>query len=111
MIGGNIKGLLQKKGDRQKNAIGELTHEWKDTVTLTGWLDLSGGDSKYANYSAKMQESTHVFISDFVDLTELRIDSENSRMVIKDRVYEILLIDNPMEMDLQLEIYLKYVGG
>lgn len=109
-IGGNVEGLLQVKNPNKKNKIGERVPEWTDTHSLTGWLDLSGGDSKYSNYSAKMQESTHVFICDYVDLLDMDIKSENSRMVVKGKTYEILLIDNPMEMDEQLEIYLKYVG-
>ena len=41
------------------------------------------------------------------------IQAENSRMTINGKVYDILLIDNPMEMGSgsQLEIYLKYTGG
>ena len=33
--------------------------------TLTGWLDLTGGDSKYTVYNAKVQDSTHVFVADY----------------------------------------------
>jgi hypothetical protein len=39
------------------------------------------------------------------------VTSENARMVIEGLVYEILLIDNPMNMNRHLEIYLRYVGG
>lgn len=77
---------------------------------LTGWLDLSGGDSKYTTYNAKVQESTHMFIAGYKPLSE-RIKAENSRMVIDGRVYDIMLIDDPMGMHEQLEIYLKYTGG
>ena len=42
----------------------------------------------------------------FVDVT-----SENARMVIQGLVYEILLIDNPMNMNEHLEIYLRFIGG
>ena len=61
-------------------------------------------------YYAKIQESTHLFIADFVVLDE-RINAENARMVIDGKVYAITLIDNPMGMGKQLEIYLKYTGG
>lgn len=109
-IGGNVKASLQVKDSSKKNKIGERVTEWLDIYVLTGWLDLSGGDSKYSNYSAKTQESTHIFICDFINLDGMGITSENARMVVKGKVYEILLIDNPMEMNEQLEIYLKYVG-
>ena len=41
----------------------------------------------------------------------VEITSENARMVIDGMVYEILLIDNPMNMNEHLEIYLRFIGG
>lgn len=110
-IGGNITAVIQT-ATTTKNAIGERVKSWANTQTLKGWLDLSGGDSKYTNYSAKLQESTHIFVADYVPLAS-GIQAENSRMVIGGKLYDILLIDNPMEMGSgsQLEIYLKFTGG
>ena len=109
-IGGNTKAVIQTE-KTTKNAIGEQVKVWSDAKTLKGWLDLASGDSKYTTFNAKIQESTHIFIADFVALTGIK--PENSRMVIGEKVYDILLIDNPMEMGSgsQLEIYLKYTGG
>ena len=75
-------------------------------------LDLNSGDSKRTTYYAKIQESTHIFIADYVTLDE-RINAENARMIIGGKLYDIMLIDNPMGMGKgsQLEIYLKYTGG
>lgn len=109
MIGGNIQGLIQVS-TTEKNEIGEAVKAWADVQTITGWLDLSSGDSKYTVYSAKVQESTHVFVADYVQLDN-RITAENSRMVIGGKRYDVMLIDDPMEMHKQLEIYLKYTGG
>ena len=109
MIGGNITAEIQIFGAID-NAIGEAVKQWETVQILTGWLDLSGGDSKYSTYNAKIQESTHVFISDYVHL-DSRIKSEESRMVINGKIYDIMLIDNPMELCQQLEIYLKFTGG
>lgn len=110
-IGGNITAVIQTATTAQ-NAIGEQVKTWEDAQTLKGWLDLTSGDSKYLTYNAKLQESTHVFVADFVALAS-GIASENSRMVINGKIYDILLIDNPMEMGSgsQLEIYLKFTGG
>lgn len=110
-IGGNITAVIQT-ATVTKNAIGEQVKSWGDAQTLKGWLDLSGGDSKYTNFNAKIQESTHVFIGDYVPLAD-GIQAENSRMTINGKIYDILLIDDPMEMGSgsQLEIYLKYTGG
>lgn len=108
-IGGNVVADIQIKSIT-KNEIGEQEVTWISEETLTGWLDLSGGDSKYTAYNAKVQESTHMFITVYKRLSDM-IKSENSRMVIDDQVYDIMLIDDPMGMHEQLEIYLKYTGG
>jgi len=110
-IGGNINAVIQVN-TTTKNAIGEQVKEWKDVQTLHGWLDLVTGRSGYSNFHTKIQESTHIFIGDYVKL-DSRIEAENSRMVIKGKMYDIMLIDNPMELEAgsQWEIYLKYTGG
>lgn len=108
-IGGNKQMQIQVS-TVTKNAIGEQVKTWNTAQTITGWLDLSGGDSKYQTYNAKMQESTHVFVADYVQLAE-DITAETSRAVIDGKVYDIMLIDDPMEMHQQLEVYLKYTGG
>lgn len=107
-IGGNIDALVQVK-DSQKSEIGTFENAWKDQAMLRGWLDLSTGDSKYTNFNAKVQESTHIFLCDYQKLPH--VTSENSKMVIQGLVYDVLLIDNPMNMNEHLEIYLRFVGG
>ena len=109
MIGGNKHMQLQVR-TVTKNAIGEQIQHWETIQQITGWLDLQNGDSKYTVYDAKVQESTHIFIGDYVQLAE-GITAESSRAVIDGKYYDIMLIDNPMEMNLQLEIYLKLTGG
>lgn len=110
-IGGNINATIQIR-TATKNAIGESVTAWADVQTLKGWLDLSGGEARYNAYHAKIQESTHIFISDYVPL-DARITAENARMLIAGKRYDITMIDNPMEMQhrSQLEIFLKYTGG
>lgn len=109
MIGGNKLAEIQIS-TTTKNAISEQVKAWETVQSLKGWLDLQGGDSKYTTYNAKMQESTHIFLADYVQL-DSKITAENSRAVIDGKVYDIMLLDNPMEMNLQWEIYLKYTGG
>lgn len=110
-IGGNIKASIQTFTST-KNEIGEHVQAWTTVQTIKGWLDLSSGDSKYNVYHAKIQESTHIFIADYVPLNK-SISAENSRMSIGGKTYDILLIDNPMELGSgsQLEFYLKFTGG
>lgn len=110
-IGGNITAIIQIS-TAAKNEIGETVRSWTDVQSIKGWLDLSSGDSKYSTYNAKIQESTHVFVADYVALAS-GIQAENSRMTINGKRYDILLIDNPMEMGSgsQLEFYLRFTGG
>ena len=49
-IGGNIQAELQIKTGSTKNAIGERVQNWETVTTLTGFLDLQAGDSKYQSY-------------------------------------------------------------
>lgn len=109
MIGGNIAGQIQLY-KTETNIIGEREKIWETVDDITGFLDLSTGDSKYTTYNAKIQESTHIFLADYKEL-DSRINAENSRMVINGKVYDIMVIDDPMELHKQLEIYLKYTGG
>ena len=106
MIGGNIEAVLQQKTGSTTNKIGEKIHTWVDVTILKGWLDLMNGDSKYT-YNTKLQESTHIFICDHVPVDRKPHDK---RLVVNGVVYDVLLIDDPMEMHQQLEIYLRYVG-
>ena len=110
-IGGNIKAIIQVC-TTTVNDIGEHVQTWTDVQTIKGWLDLSSGEAKFTPYNAKIQESTHIFISDYVSL-DSRITAETSRMVINGKRYDVLLIDNPMEMGSgsQLEFYLRFTGG
>ena len=116
-IGGNTKAIIQVKrftkdenGKYIRDSTGAIVMDWKDVQTIKGWIDLASGDSRYSTYNAKIQESTHFFISDYVKLDE-RITAENSRMMVNGKLYDIVLIDNPMELNAQLEFYLKYTGG
>lgn len=109
-IGGNATAIVQVVTGVEKNAIGEQVEQWEDVQSLKGWLDLSTGDSRYTSYAAKVQESTHVFVADYVAL-DGRIKPETCRFVIDGRRYDVTMIDNPMELNAQLEIFLKYTGG
>ena len=106
MIGGNIEVTIQQKAGFTKNALGERVHDWADVMTLKGFLDLSNGDSKYT-YDTKLQDSTHIFICDY---TPIDRNAADKRLTVNGAVYEIKLIDNPLELNEHLEIYLKFLG-
>lgn len=108
-IGGNITGIIQTK-TTQVNEIGESVKMWADAFQHIGWLGMQSGEKGYSSYNAKIEETSHVFLCDYhsgiYSLAEY-----DTRMIIKGNVYDVLLIDNPDEMDEQLEIYLRKVGG
>ena len=105
-IGGNINAQLQTK-TATKSAIGVNKAEWKTVKTLTGFLDFMSGGAETANYNAKIQESTHVFICDY---EPLNFAESEIRLLINGKVYDVQLVDNPMELNYHLEFYLKYIG-
>ena len=110
-IGGNLTVELQVK-KITVNRMGEQVPGWETVETLKGYLDLSGGDSKYTPYDAKIQESTHIFICDYKEL-DSRAKSENTRIFVPKtgKYYDVMLIDNPLERNYHYEIFLKYTGG
>ena len=108
-IGGKTIGTIQKN-TAVKNAIGESEKTWVDAFSCAGWLGMQSGDSKYSTFKAKLEESSHVFLCDYHSGIYALAD-QDTRMVIKGKVYDVLFIDNPDEMDEQLEIYLRKTGG
>jgi len=106
MIGGNTVAVLQQKNSAEFNEIGERIQSWADIQTLTGWLDLSSGEARYT-YNAKIQESTHIFLCDYVSVDR---NPDDKRLMVNGAAYDVLLIDDPMELHQHLEIYLRFVG-
>jgi len=108
-IGGNITGEILVQGYSFKNEIGESEPIWETAFTTIGWLGLQTGESKRMNFNAKVEESSRVFLCDYHSGIYALAD-QDTRMRIKGNVYDVTLIDNPDEMDEQLEIYLRKVG-
>lgn len=109
-IGGNTNAQLQMKTGFIKNEIGEKIVKWETIHNLHGFLDYSSGEANNISYDAKVEESTHIFICDYVAL-DAKIKAENSRLIVNGAKYDITQIDNPMGLNYQLEISLKYTGG
>lgn len=111
MIGGNTE-LIIKTIDNSIDMFdenGKRIIEYTNTASLFGWIDLISGDSKY-DYKAKIEDSTHVFICDYVEGIS-NIDIEEAKAIINNQEYDIKYIDDPMELHQHIEIYLKKVGG
>ncbi|MEG2642042.1 MAG: hypothetical protein RSA71_06140 [Eubacterium sp.] len=78
-------------------------HQWP--TYLDGY---TGEVSEYEKYKTKLAESTHVFICDYQVLEAA--DPHDLCMAIGGVEFDVLYIDDPMELHEQLEIYLKKVG-
>ena len=107
MIGGNASAILQIKSN-SKNAFGEINKDWYDYQNLVGFLDFTSGDGSYkSNFKGDVEETTHIFLCDYV---ELSVETTQCRMIIDDKIYDVLMIDDPMGLHQHLEIMLKYNG-
>ena len=107
MIGGNVDAIIQVETS-SKNAFGEIENTYKDLTTVKGFLDYVGGDGSYKNnFKGELEETTHLFICDYDNIT-VNAEPTRSRMVINNKNYNVLLIDNPMNLNEHLEIMLKY---
>ena len=119
MIDGNTTALLQVQGEHTRNEVGSRVPVWHDVVELEGFIDLQTGTSPYTTYNAKVQESTHVFVGDYVPIPDtlevdgqiIQVCAENARMVVDSQRYDVMLFDDPMKLHDHLEIFLKFTGG
>lgn len=107
-IGGNKTAEIQVMTVIESK-IGSV-QEWRTVQSLKGFLDLQAGDSKHTSFNAKIQESTHLFLADYIPL-DASINTEECRVVVDGQRYDVMLIDNPMGLNKHYEIYLKYTGG
>jgi hypothetical protein len=111
MIGGNTTIQIQIITGTNRDSVGNRVPTFETVQSMTGFLDFAAGDSKRTTFNAKIQESTHVFIADYVPLAE-GITAENSKVIDEDGlVYDVMVFDDPMKLHKQWEIYLKYTGG
>lgn len=110
-IGGNIQMVIEVS-EVTHNAIHEEVQSWTPVQTIRGWLDTLSGEARYSTYYAKVAESTHVFVADYVPI-DSRITVENARARVNGKTFDITQMDNPMELGAgsQWEIYLKHTGG
>ncbi|ENJ9653547.1 head-tail adaptor protein [Clostridium botulinum] len=96
----SVMGITKKDND-----IGGFIEVDGELFKIQGYIDLLTGDEISTNNSF-IQESTHIFITDFREDINTKywiVDSKNNR-------YDITLVDDPVSMHDHLEIYLKFIG-
>lgn len=105
-IKGNISCTFYKKKSGALNEIGEATTEWQELVSALGVLDYISGTTQ-RDYKVKLEDSTHIFICNYFELPK---DENDLKASIKGIEYEVIKVDNVMEMNDHYEIYLKQLG-
>ena len=85
------------------DGLGGYEETWTTDITISGVLDLRRGDStEVAN--KRTVNSTHIL------LTDIHPINEKQRIVYDGKVYYVDFVDNPVNVDSHLEIYLRYEG-
>lgn len=108
-IGGNVTAQVVRS-KKEKNAQGvPIEKDTAPIMELAGWLDYQEGKAAHQAYSAKLQDTTHVFLSDY-DPDLAKLSTASLFLLSGGRRYEVLLVDDPMGMHEHLETFLKHVG-
>ena len=109
-IGGNVDCVLKYQSTTQSD-IGEDVVDWVELQTIKGFLDLMNSGKEYANYNKPTEDSTHVFVCDYVSI-EKKDQNGNDRQfkaTIDGEDFDVTYIDDPMKLHYQLEIFLRRV--
>lgn len=105
-IGGNVDCVLSYQ-ETTTSAIGEDVTSWRELQTIRGFLDLMNNGKDFATYNKAMEDSTHIFICDYVSISK---EATELKATINGKDYDVTYIDNPMGLNYHLEIFLKRVG-
>ncbi|HEM3543425.1 TPA: phage head closure protein [Streptococcus suis] len=95
---------LLKYQESGKNALGQKVYDFVESEKLEGFLDMLTGNE--ADRATALTSSTHIFLTEQVGV----------QITTKDRIrakgidYEVSFVDNPVNLDHHLEIYLKVVA-
>ena len=110
MVGGNATASVVR-AVRGLNAQGKAVEGGTEAVMeVRGWLDYQGGQKGHTAYQAPLEDTTHVFVSDY-DADYAALEEDGLSLVIGGRRYEVLLIDDPMGLHAHIETFLRYVGA
>lgn len=110
MIGGNVELTVYNKLSYDKNEIGEVEPSNSEGEKIMGFLDYISGSADLSKFHAKVEESTHVFISDYADNVWMFNSAVTKCGVTGYGNFQILLVDDPMGLHQHIEVYLKYIG-
>ncbi|MGT2768793.1 phage head-tail adapter protein [Streptococcus ictaluri] len=86
------------------NDVGQPIYCHEKSIVFTGWLDMLSGDER--DPKAIPTSSSHVIITPDTTISITNAD----RIMGNGTIYEITFVDNPVNIDHHLEIYLKVVA-
>lgn len=96
--------IILKYDKTGTNDIGQPVYGHRESVTFSGWLDMLSGDER--DSKAISASSSHVIITPDTTIAITNAD----RIMANGTVYEVTFVDNPVNIDHHLEIYLKVVS-
>lgn len=95
---------IQRITGTESDGMGGHVYEWSKINEIEGTLDKLSGDEILANEKISII-ATHIFIVfDVFDVTE------RDRMIIDSMIYRIKDVDNPNNLNRQLEITIEKTG-
>lgn len=107
-VGGNVTAKVMRSVTEKNDKGVHVILEPQEVMTIVGWLDYQSGEVGHLAYQAAVQDTTHIFISDYqadyADLPAVGLSLE-----IGGKAYEVKLIDDPMNMHEHIETYLRLV--
>lgn len=86
------------------DGLGGKEYQWVNHITRDGMLDQLSADEILASEKLGVV-SSHVFI-----IFEIIDVKEEDRAIINKKIYQVKNVDNPNNLDRQLEIMLEYTG-
>lgn len=88
-----------------KNDLGQYIASYTPNGNFKGWLDMLGGDETI-DQKAIIVNSTHVIVTPDIAVKLSIAD----HIDYNGRIYEVTFVDNPVNINHHLEIYLKKVA-
>lgn len=96
--------VIVQRYSEMDDGMGGVEYGWEEIGQISGVLDQLDGDEVLA--SDKLGElSSHIFI-----IFKMEDVKRGDRFIINDEIYNVTNVDNPNNLNRQLEIKLKYTG-
>jgi len=87
------------------DGMGGYTESWAKEKDISGVFDMMSPSSGASNAQKITEDATHVF------LCEVDQDIKKGKRIIDgDDMFKIIYVDNPLNMDSHMEVYVKNDG-